>query len=98
MIVQGTQLPNINELIEVLKRQFSNHSVYFFDSKPQKTIIVRKSDLVGVQITVRDNEIIVDACCPNILISALLGLISTIFPSHHHFEMKVTDFLNKTYS
>jgi hypothetical protein len=98
MIVQGTRLPNFNELIEVLKRQFSNHSVYTFDSKPQKSIIVRKSALVGAQVTVRDNEIMVDACCPNIFISALIGLISTIFQPHHDFEMKVTDFLKKTYN
>ncbi len=98
MIVQGTPLPTFNELIEVLKRQFSNHSVYTFDSKPQKSIIVRKSALVGVQITVRDNEIIIDACCPNIFISALIGLVSTVFPPYHHFEMKVTDFLKNKYN
>ncbi len=98
MIVQGTQLPNFNELTEVLKSQFSNYSIYTFDSKPQKSIIVRKSALIGAQITFHDNEIIVDACCPNIFISALIGLVSTIFPPYHQFEIKVTDFLKKTYN
>lgn len=98
MIVQGTQLPNFNELIEVLKSQFSNYSVYTFDSKPQKSIIVRKSAIIGAQLTINDKEIIVDACCPNIFISALAGLLSTIFPPHHQFEMKVTDFLKRKYN
>lgn len=98
MIVQGTRLPTFDELIEVLKSQFSSQAVYTFDSKPQKSIIVRKSALVGAQITIRDNEMIVDACCPNIFISALIGLISTIFPPYHEFEMKVTDFLKKAYN
>jgi hypothetical protein len=84
MIVQGTRLPTFDELIAVLKRRFPNHSVYLFDSKPQKSIIVRKSALVGAQITLRENEMIVDACCPNIFISALIGLISTIFPQSNY--------------
>jgi hypothetical protein len=98
MIVQGTQLPTIDELIEVLKRRFPNHSVYLFDSKPQKSIIVRKSALVGVQITLPDREILVDACCPTILMSALFGLLSAGFPPHHQFERKVTAFLKRTYN
>ncbi|SEJ34607.1 hypothetical protein SAMN05192553_103373 [Cyclobacterium xiamenense] len=98
MIVQGTRLPTFDELIAVLKCRFPNHSVYLFDSKPQKSIIVRKSALVGAQITLRENEMIVDACCPNIFISALIGLISTIFPPYLEFEMKVTDFLKNKYN
>ncbi len=98
MIVQGTRLPTFDELIAVLESQFSSQAVYTFDSKPQKSIIVRKSALVGAQITIRDNEIIVDACCPNIFISALIGLISTIYPPYHEFEMNVTDFLKKAYN
>lgn len=98
MIVQATKSPNFNELIETLKNQFSNYSVYTFNSEPEKSIIVRKSSTVGAQITVRDNEIIVDACCPNIFVSTLIGLLSAIFPPYHNFEMKITDFLKKKYN
>lgn len=85
MIVQAKQLPGFNELLLTLKSNFGNYSVYTFDSKPQKSIIVRKSASVGVQITVHDNQIIVDACCPNIFISALVGLISSVLPPFINF-------------
>lgn len=98
MLVQASQLPNFNKLIQILKSQFSNYSVYIIDSKPEKSIIVRKSFTVGAQITVRDNEIRVDACCPNIFISALISLIGSNLPPHHNFELKVTDFLKNKYN
>ena len=61
-------------------------------------MIVRKSGTVGAQITLGDDEIMVDACCPNIFISAFIGLVSTIFPSYHNFEMSIADFLKKKYN
>jgi len=98
MIVQANQSPNFNDLIETLKMQFPNYTVYKFDSKPLKSIIVQKSAIMGAQITLRDNEIMVDACCPNIFISGLLGALSAIFPPYYNFEMKVTDFLKGKYN
>lgn len=98
MIVQGSQLPHFNELIETLKSKFSNYSVYTLGSESQKSIIVQKSSLIGAQITVRDQEINVDACCPNLFVSALIGLISAIFPPYAKFEMKIAGFLKKEYS
>ncbi len=52
MIVQATQLPNIKDLMQTLRGQFANYSVYTFESKPQKSIIVRKSAIIGAQVTV----------------------------------------------
>lgn len=102
MIVHANQLPNFNDLILTLKSQFSNYSVYIFDSKPQKSIIVRKSASVGAQLTIRENEIIVDACYPNIFISSLMRLLtaSTIFPfnSWPKIEKEVSDFLKRKYN
>jgi hypothetical protein len=98
MLVIANQSPDFNELLSTLKSQFSNYAVYTSYSIPQKSIIVRKSATVGAQITVRDNEIMVDACCPNIFISALIGAISTIFPPYHKFEMNITDYLKKKYN
>jgi hypothetical protein len=97
MIIKAKQLPDINELILTLKSQFPNYTVYKFDSKPLKSIIVQKSGIIGAQITLRDAEIMVDACSPNILISGLLGALSTIFPPYFNFEMKITDFLKSKY-
>ena len=98
MIVQAKQLPDFNELLLTLKSQFSNYAVYSCFSIPQKSIIVRKSAAVGAQITLRNNEIIVAACCPNIFISALIGFTSAIFPPYHYFEMKIADFLRRKYN
>jgi len=80
MIVQATQVPDFSDLLQTLKSQFPGYSVYAFDSKPQESIIVRKSGVVGAQISLHKDEIIVDACCPNIFVSALIGLISAILP------------------
>ncbi|SFH11623.1 hypothetical protein SAMN04487988_11822 [Algoriphagus hitonicola] len=98
MIVQSKQLPDFNELLLVLKSQFSNYEVYPSNSLPRKSIIVKKTGTLGAQITLNDREILVDACCPNLFISALIGFVSTVFPSYHNFELKVTDFLKKKYN
>lgn len=97
MIVQATQLPDFSDLLQTLRSQFPSYSVYAFDSKPQKSIIVRKSGVIGAQISLHKNEIIVDACCPNIFVSGLIGFISAILPPYHRFEMKITDFLKRNY-
>jgi len=97
MILQAKKTPGFDELLATLIVQFSDYAVYTCYSIPQKSIIVRKSATVGAQITIRDSEILVDACCPNVFISALVGLTSTIFPPYHTFESKITDFLRKNY-
>ncbi|WP_343850821.1 hypothetical protein [Algoriphagus jejuensis] len=97
MIVQAVQSPTFDEVLAALKGQFSDCSIYPFESKPQRSIIVRKSATVGAQITVHKDEIRVDACCPNIFVSGLIGFINTIFPFYYRFEMKVSDFLKNTY-
>lgn len=101
MIIQANQELNLNDLIGNLERQFPAYSVYEFGSLPLKSIILRKSATVGVQITVRHKEIIVDACFPNIVISSLMSLFtaSTIFPfsSWFNFEMKISDYLRSRY-
>ena len=98
MIVQTTTAVKFVDLNQTLKSHFSNYSVYIFDSVPQKSIIVQKSAIVGAQISIRQNEIIIDACCPNIFISALIGFLSIIFPPYENFEMEITDFLKKKYN
>ena len=97
MIVQATQVPDFSDLLQTLKSQFPGYSVYAFDSKPQESIIVRKSGVVGAQISLHKDEIIVNACCPNIFVSALIGFISAILPPYQRFEMKIADFLKRKY-
>ncbi|WP_026967162.1 hypothetical protein [Algoriphagus terrigena] len=97
MIVQATQVPDFSDLLQTLKSRFPGYSVYAFDSKPQKSIIVRESCVIGAQISLHKDEIIVDACCPNIFVSALIGFISAILPPYQRFEMKIADFLKRKY-
>ncbi|NHE58582.1 hypothetical protein [Cyclobacterium plantarum] len=98
MILQTKEPTDLNDLQRSLEKQFSDYSVYAFDSAPRKSLIVRKSSTIGAQISIHENEIIIDACCPNILVSGLIGLISSILPPYHQFERKITDFLRKSYS
>jgi hypothetical protein len=103
MIVQATQmLPSIDDLMLALKSEFSSYSCAAFGSKPKESVIVRKSALIGAQITVRKGEIVVDACYPNVFIAAIMSLLtaSTIFPftAWPDFERKLTYFLKRKYS
>ena len=98
MIVSSKQLPDFNELFSTLSSQFPDYIIYTYHSLPKKSIIVRKSATVGAQITLGDEEISVDACCPNIFMSALIGLVSTIFPPYYNFEMSIANFLKKKYN
>ncbi|WP_151999970.1 MULTISPECIES: hypothetical protein [unclassified Imperialibacter] len=103
MIVQATQvLPGVDDLVLALKSEFSNCSCTAFGSKPKKSVIVRKSALIGAQITSRKGEIVVDACYPNVFIAAIMSLLtaSTIFPftAWPDFERKITNFLKRKYS
>ncbi|WP_296621068.1 hypothetical protein [Marivirga sp.] len=103
MIVKAKQVvPTINDLIQELKSKFSDYTYSTLHSKPQKIIIIRKSILVGAQVTVRDNEITVHACYPNVLFSSLMTLLTSccVFPANSwtDFEIKISDFLKKKYN
>lgn len=98
MIVQAKQLPDFNELLLTLKNQYSNQEVYILHSIPRKSIIVQKSAFIGAQITLSDDQMMVDACCPNLFLSALLGFLSGILPPYMKFEMNITNFLKKEYN
>ena len=98
MILQATNDLKFDDLIQTLKSQFSSYSVYTLGSIPQKSLIVRKSAIVGAQISIRQNKLIIDACCPNIFISGLIGFLGVIFPPYENFEMEITDYLKKKYT
>lgn len=104
MIVQATrELPNFNDLLQELKNEFSGQYTFkIFGLGSQKSILVRKSAWIGVQITIYGNEINIDGSFPNIIISSLMTLLSqsTIAPVNKWFklEMKITDFLKRKYN
>jgi hypothetical protein len=74
-IVTSKTLPSIPELVEVLKQEFSNDYSYKLFGVGQKSIMVGKSALVGAQISIRENEMVIQATPPSIIggIVAALG-------------------------
>ncbi|MFT4738123.1 MAG: hypothetical protein ACJAZM_002786 [Cyclobacteriaceae bacterium] len=104
MIVHTTcELPRLNELIQVLKDKFSNaYSFKIFGFGSQKTILVKKSIMVGAQITLHGNEILVDGSFPNIVTSSVMTLLSysTIAPFEQWFEVEkeIGSFLRNQYN
>ena len=104
MIVQATcESPSLNELIQELKNEFPDRYTFkLFGLGSQKSILVRKSAWVGVQITVHGNEIIIDGSFPNIISSSLMTLLtqSTIAPVQkwEELEKKISVFLKKKYN
>ena len=102
MIIQKETLPHGQEILQDLQNQFSDYAVYEFGANSQKSIIVRQSALVGAQVMVRDGEVMVDACFPNVFISGIMSLFtaSTLFPfdAWTHFERKVGDFFRNHYA
>ncbi|MDN3689352.1 hypothetical protein [Cyclobacterium jeungdonense] len=98
MILQSKEPTDLGDLQRSLERQFSNYSVYAFNGVPRSSLIVRKSHTVGAQVSIDENEIRIDACCPKIMVSGLIGFISCILPPYHRFEIKIADFLRKKYS
>lgn len=103
MIVQATrELPNLKDLLEELKNEFSDqYTIKIFGLGSQKSILVRKSAWVGVQITLHGNEIYLDGSFPNIVTSSLMTLLSqsTIAPVYKWVELekKISDFLKRKY-
>jgi len=92
----------IQELKLILEREFSGKYTYrIFHFSNQESLIVRKSALVAVQITVYDDEIIVDASYPNLIVSSIANLLfaSTIYPFNAwlKFEKEISGFLKKKF-
>ncbi len=104
MIVQATrELPNLNDLLQELKSEFpGQYTSKIFGLGSQKSILVRKSAWVGVQITIHGNKIYIDGSFPNIILSSFMTLLSqsTIAPvgKWEKLEKKITDFLKRKYN
>ena len=75
-IVTAKTLPSAADLVNILQKEFSPHYSYKLFGLGQKSILVGKSTLVGAQISLRANEITIQASYPSILggILTTLGL------------------------
>ena len=104
MIIQpSSTLPTIHELIQELQNEFSDlHQFKIFGLGSQKSILVKKSVWVGVQINIRENDILIDGSFPNIVTSSFMTLLSqcAIAPVNKWFELEkeVSGFLMNRYT
>ena len=65
MIIKVKATPSNEEILEILKREFSDDYAYKLYGLGKKSIMVRKSALIGAQISVRENEISIEGTPPS---------------------------------
>ena len=99
--------PATNDLIEVLKKEFSDRYTYqVFGLGSEKTIIVQKSFFIGAQISKRDKEFTIYGIQPTIsstLIALALQVLANSYilfsPSaYRKLEKEIGLFLRTKYS
>lgn len=72
-------LPDNNELIEILKNEFStDYSYELFGIDGQKTILIGKSPFVGAQVSLRKNEITIQPTPPSVVTGNFLFFFSLV--------------------
>ena len=106
IISTSRKTPQLEELTGILKEEFSNQYSYkIFGLGPEKSIIVQKSTMVGVQLTQRGKEIAVDGTFPSLAASFFSALISVagiwLTPTHSYwrgFENEMAVFLRRKYA
>lgn len=68
--------PSATDLPEILKQEFSSQYGYkLFGLGKIPTIMVSKSNFVGAQITVRENEIDIQSTAPSLVMAYMLTII-----------------------
>ncbi|HEV7380208.1 MAG TPA: hypothetical protein VGN64_10465 [Dyadobacter sp.] len=83
------QDPSNEEIARTLRQEFSSdYSYSFFGLGDSKSVIVRKSELVGAQISKSGNQITVHAYAPGILIGLLDVLYSGIISKASSSSLK----------
>ncbi|MDQ6481783.1 hypothetical protein [Dyadobacter sp. LHD-138] len=92
------------EIVHTLEQEFSSKFSYrFFGLGRNKSIVVRKSEFVGAQISKSGNKITVQGVSPNFAISlidaTLYGVIAGAFYSPlKKLEADLATFLKRKYS
>lgn len=103
-VITIEQDPSIEEIARVLEQEFSSkYSYSFFGLGDNQTIIVRKSEFVGAQISKSGNQITVHAQSPNIVLSTLDALLTgvvsaTSYSSLKKLEANLVVFLKNKYA
>ena len=98
--------PSNNELIEILKQEFSDQYTYkLFGIGKEKSIIVQKSTFVGAQISQTGKEFLIDGTPPSVtasltalLLQVLVNLYILFQPSpYRELEKEIAVFLKHKY-
>lgn len=113
MVIKVKSTPTNEELMNLLRQELpSGYSVREF-GLGKKSIMVKMSTFIGAQITIRENEITVDASAPSVaggMLSSLamtelaivivpLSWFSGAFPSKfRNFEKEMANFVHKRYN
>ena len=99
------QDPSSEEIAQTLEQEFSSkYSYSFFGVGENKTVIVRKSEFIGAQISKSGNQITVHAQSPNVLLSFLdpligINIVRSVFnSSFKNLEADLVMFLKGKYS
>lgn len=99
------QNPSTEEIERILEQKFNSKYTYsIFGVGKSKSVIVRKSDFVGAQISKSGNQLTVHAQSPNLLLSFLdpligINLMGAIFSSPlKKLEAELVTFLKNQYS
>lgn len=110
MIIKVKNTPTNEELMTILRQKFpGEYSVKEF-GLGKKSVMIKQSTFIGVQVTVRENEILVDSAAPTLAGSFLsslfmvdLGsLIRYLFGAapaqFHKFEHEIASLINQQYN
>lgn len=100
------QNPSTEDIARTLEQHFSSkYSYSLFGVGKSKSVIVRKSEFVGAQISKSGNQMTVHAQSPNILLSFLdpfltgMNVIGSVFNSPlKKLETELVTFLKNKYS
>lgn len=72
-------LPNSEQLIELLRQDFSSRYSYnLFGIGGKKTILIESSPFVGAQVSIGDNDLNIQATPPSIAVGNFLFVFSWI--------------------
>ena len=100
------QNPSSEQIAAILEKEFSSQYSYsLFGLGKNKSIVVRKSEFVGAEISVSGNQITVHAMSPNLLFSFLdpfltgMNVIGSVFKNPlKKLESDLVSFLKSKYS
>ena len=106
-ILASKALPSANDLVDILKTEFSDkYSYELFGLGPNKSILMKKTFFVGAQISINGNNISIDGIPPSVsasFISIVLQVFANLFivfalMPYRKLEKEIATFLNNRYN